>query len=192
MSATLLPEIASATARFMRRPAHSWVAWSSASLAACTDAGAVARAIALLSDDSATSTAARSSALNKSASTTRPWWSRAPAVRLRPWPRPSAGALNLLRQSRALRSACARRRRRSGGSWVGTAISCEMPVVVSRAVTLSRLFSSTLCSTSSRAMPAGIGGMPRQEKRASERQSAGRNSRSPCTTWSSKPVWLSA
>ncbi len=39
-------------------------------------------------------------------------------------------------------------------------------------------------------MPAGIGGMPRSLKRASERLSA-TSSRSPCSTWMSTAVWLS-
>ena len=39
-------------------------------------------------------------------------------------------------------------------------------------------------------MPAGIGGMPRSLKRASDRLSA-TSSRSPCSTWMSTAVWLS-
>ena len=44
--------------------------------------------------------------------------------------------------------------------------------------------------TSMRGSPAGIGGMPRSLKRASDRQSAA-SSRSPCSTWTSTAVWLS-
>ena len=44
--------------------------------------------------------------------------------------------------------------------------------------------------TWTRGMPAGIGGMPRSLKRASERLSA-TSSRSPCSTWMSTAVWLS-
>ena len=50
---------------------------------------------------------------------------------------------------------------------------------------------STMKVTSSRAIPAGMGGMPFSVNRASERHSA-TSSRSPCTTCRSNPVCLSA
>jgi hypothetical protein len=65
------------------------------------------------------------------------------------------------------------------------------PVESSRAVTWSKPFSST---SEFDLEPRHAGGHrwdALSEKRASERQLAA-SSRSPCTTWSSKPVWLSA
>ena len=49
---------------------------------------------------------------------------------------------------------------------------------------------STSNRTSTRAIPAGIGGMPERRKRASERLSV-TSSRSPCTTWTSSAFWPS-
>ena len=51
-------------------------------------------------------------------------------------------------------------------------------------------FASIWNCTWTRGRPAGIGGMPRSLKRASERLSA-TSSRSPCSTWMSTAVWLS-
>ena len=64
-------------------------------------------------------------------------------------------------------------------------------MVSSFAITLSRPSASIRNVISTRAMPAIIGGTPRSVNRASERH-ASAVSRSPCTTWMSNPVWLSA
>ena len=52
-------------------------------------------------------------------------------------------------------------------------MACSIPVVSSRADTWRMPSASTAKVTSTRAMPAGIGGMPFSVKRASERQSRG-------------------
>ena len=65
------------------------------------------------------------------------------------------------------------------------------PVLCSFAATERMPSASTWKRTSTRAMPAGIGGMPVSRKRASERQSS-TSSRSPCSTWMSSafcPSW---
>ncbi len=69
-------------------------------------------------------------------------------------------------------------------------IAASTPVDCSRAATDSRPSASTWKVTWMRAAPATIGGMPRNSKRASERQSA-TFSRSPCTTCSAIAVWPS-
>ena len=65
-----------------------------------------------------------------------------------------------------------------------------MPVRSSRAPTLRMPLASIRKCTWMRGRPAGIGGMPRSLKRASDRLSA-TSSRSPCSTWMSTAVWLS-
>ena len=75
-----------------------------------------------------------------------------------------------------------------GLTWIG---NVSIPVVSSRAIRAGMPSASTTNVIVTRAMPAVMGGKPRKVKRASERQFS-TVSRSPCRTWMSKPVWLSA
>ena len=95
------------------------------------------------------------------------------------------------RRARTSRAASARPPRRSGRSSASPRSAARCPVVSSRAATRRMPSASTVNVTSSRAIPAGMGGIPFSVNRASERQSAA-SSRSPCTTCRSKPVCLSA